>query len=73
MTRSKPTQEDACVSCRYYQEAEDLEEDDRDDPETITGICRRYPPVTIPGVDTVSVYPEVVGSTGWCGEFTPRS
>lgn len=63
----------ACETCRYYQEIEDLDKDDRDDPEIITGVCRRFPPVTIAGVEASSVYPGVSGSTDWCGEFTPRS
>lgn len=61
-----------CGECRYYLEYEDLESEDLEEPEDLTGICRRYPPVVIAGLSAASTYPDVSGATGWCGEYTPK-
>jgi hypothetical protein len=47
------------------------DDDDEPDPEMITGICRRYPPYPSECGCRVSLFPEVAGKTGWCGEFLP--
>lgn len=64
---------ESCSICRYYEEFPDPDNDDDDEQEEDipTGICRRYPPTQYPGI--ASGYPEVIGLTGWCGEFTPKS
>ena len=69
--RESMRQIESCSICRYYEPFPD-EDGDPDEDDEPTGICRRFPPVTIAGADTVSVYPEVSGLTGWCGEFTPK-
>ena len=61
---------ESCSLCRYFEEFPDLA-DDEDEDDFPTGLCRRYPPTQFPGLP--STYPEVIGSSGWCGEFTPRS
>jgi hypothetical protein len=70
--KSEQETEAFCNECRYYQEYDELETDDIESPEDLTGICRRYPPAVFPGVSPTSVYPDVSGPTGWCGEFTPK-
>lgn len=73
-SRESTRSAESCNNCRYFKELEDLEDEDRSDPEIITGICRRYPPRLFPGIPyATSEYPEVCGSTGWCGEYTPGS
>lgn len=66
---------ECCSICRYYEKFPDLDDDEDDEEEDAkdeipTGICRRYPPTQYPGI--ASGYPEVIGLTGWCGEFTPK-
>lgn len=73
MKSKEPNGEELCGTCRYYQEFEDLEPDDIESPEDLTGICRRYPPVVFPGLSPTSTYPDVSAATGWCGEYTPKS
>ena len=68
---------DSCEDCRYYrayiEEPEDAPEDDND-PDTLTGLCRRYPPqVILSYPEPIAIHPDVAGVTGWCGEFTPKS
>lgn len=71
MSKTK-TNPDVCANCRYYSEYEEFDADDlEDDPDMTTGYCRRFPPVTIPGYISQTAFPEVSGSNGWCGEFTP--
>lgn len=63
---------DICENCRYYKELDEFEPEDlKENPDIPTGICRRFPPVTIPGYISQAAFPEVSGPTGWCGEFTP--
>lgn len=79
MPQKKPStdmtrQIESCSICRYYERFPDLDDDDDEDEEEDdipTGVCRRYPPTQYPGL--AAYYPEVIGITGWCGEFTPRS
>lgn len=64
---------EACQECRYYQEYEDMEPEDKEDDTDLTGVCRRYPPqINLAYPAPISVYPDVSGPTGWCGEFTPK-
>ena len=79
-SRDTPAIIECCQSCRYYKEypsisdGEDEEEEADDEEETEfaeDGICRRYPPKLFPGLTPISVYPDVSGRKGWCGEYTP--
>lgn len=63
--------ENTCESCRYYLEYEELEEDDIESPDELTGICRRYPPVVYASLTPLSVCPDVSRSS-WCGEYMPK-
>lgn len=72
MTKTKETP-DICENCRYYSQYDEFDPEDlKDDPDITTGNCRRFPPVTLPGYISQSVFPEVSGPYGWCGEFTPK-
>lgn len=68
----------SCGSCRYYKPFETDEEqntddeEEEDDPETVTGVCRRYPPQLFPGIVSTTAWPEVSDKSGWCGEYTPE-
>ena len=67
---------EACHNCRYYQtylEHEGQTEDDPEQESDYTGVCRRYPPQLFPIYpDSMILYPDVIGATGWCGEYTPK-
>ena len=77
--KSKDELVQSCGICRYYKKFEpdeeepktDDEEEEEEDPETVTGICRRFPPTLFPSVVSTTAWPEVSAKTGWCGEFTP--
>lgn len=71
MDKQKPNGE-ACLTCRYYQEYEDLEIEDLESPDDLTGVCRRYPPRLFAGLTPIAVYPDVSRKSGWCGEYTPK-
>ena len=68
-TRQKPRVQN-CGSCRYYR-AFEREPDDDDEEEGPTGVCRRYPPLTLMSMPPISVFPEV-STEEWCGEYMPR-
>ena len=81
-SRNEPAIIECCQSCRYYKEYESIadeeEEDDEDEdegtaefPDDYSGVCRRYPPRIFPGITPISVYPDVSGRKGWCGEYMP--
>lgn len=72
-TKNGEATEENCGSCRYYQEYEDVEPEDPEEEDAFTGICRRYPPVVFPGLTPTSTYPDVSETTGWCGEYMPKS
>jgi hypothetical protein len=63
-------QPDTCAECQYYLEYDDLDPEEMEEDD-YTGVCRRYPPVVFPGITATSVYPDVSGPKGWCGEFMP--
>lgn len=69
---------EACNDCRYYlaDDIEDMEEDhdEEESPfEEYTGVCRRYPPsIFLMYPEPICQHPYVIGTTGWCGEFTPK-
>lgn len=62
---------DTCESCRYYLEYEEIEEEEIESPDDLTGICRRYPPVVYASLTPLSVCPDVARN-GWCGEYMPK-
>ena len=68
---------EACIGCRYYLAYEFMEdspgEEEDEEESEFTGVCRRYPPqLFLIYPESMSMYPDVVGATGWCGEFTPK-
>lgn len=67
----EPGTQETCQSCRYYLEYDDLEEDDIESPDDLTGICRRYPPIVYPSLTALSVCPDV-SRINWCGEYMPK-
>lgn len=83
-TRNEPVIIECCQSCRYYKpypasDEDEPEEDDEEDADAedaeyaddYSGVCRRYPPRIFPGITPISVYPDVSGRRGWCGEYMP--
>lgn len=84
IVRSKEKQETTipapcCKHCRYYLEDTETETEPDDDEEEeegapTTGLCRRYPPIILMAFPSAtSVFPDVAGTTDWCGEFMPQS
>lgn len=54
-----------CDSCRFFdQHKAGASGSDQ-------GLCRYNPPVSQPNPDSLGLWP-VVGSSDWCGHFTPE-
>lgn len=71
-----------CFDCMYWdRDPVRLPSDDENDPDSLEGMCRRYPPAFVPtgdlrGIDDVTSFihwgQPVSQSEDWCGEWVRR-
>lgn len=65
--RSIPMANAKCESCKFFDEHKVNGAAAQHDE----GLCRFNPPVSQPGPEAHGLWP-VVGSTDWCGHYTPE-